>query len=131
MLYTSLNQIKSFNPCAGGWRAINKLTGIESSDQLFELTRCLETNNISDVLWLLGKLKKKEICVQFAQWCANSVKHLRNASDTAYAAYSAANAYAANAAAAATAYSAANAATYSAFIAKQKIELIRLISEAV
>lgn len=60
MLYTSLNQIKSFNPCASGWRAINKLQGVRADEQ-FPMTWCFETNSISDILWLLGKQKRKDI----------------------------------------------------------------------
>ncbi len=80
ILYTSLKEIESFNPCEQGW--INILKGqekTESDDVLFPLIDCLKSNTISDVCWLLGKRKDEiEICVKFAQDCADSVAHLKD-----------------------------------------------------
>jgi hypothetical protein len=88
ILYTSLAEIKSFHPCASGWR--NILIGQGKSvadDVLFPLIDCLNSNPISDVCWLLGKRKNEiDICANFARKCANSVSHLKNKYATAAAA---------------------------------------------
>ena len=79
MLMTSLAEIKSFNPCLSGWKAILKGRGKTQADALyFPLVECVESNSISDVCWLLGKRKvERQILVLFAKECANSVSHLR------------------------------------------------------
>ncbi len=125
ILTTSLNEIVSFAPCNTGWRNIRTarktfynadlLTEEQFAEQ-FPLVDCLNSNPISDVLWLIGKRKKEiQIAVRFAQMCADSVKHLNNenskrisriaiavtlfaANDAANAATNAAAAVAANAA---------------------------------
>jgi hypothetical protein len=86
-LYTSLAEIKSFNPCACGWKDILKGQGKkEADDILFPLVDCLKSNSISDVCWLLGKRKVEiDIAVKFAKKCADSVSHIKNA-EAAYAA---------------------------------------------
>ena len=114
MLMTSLAEIKSFNPCLSGWKAILKGRDKTQADALyFPLVECVESNSISDVCWLLGKRKvERQILVLFAKECANSVSHLKGCN--AYAADAAAAAYAAYAAAAAAAYAADAAAAYAA-----------------
>ena len=86
ILYTSLKEIESFSPCKEGW--INILKGqekTESDDVLFPLIDCLKSNTISDVCWLLGKRKDEiEICVKFAQDCADSVAHLKDIAAARY-----------------------------------------------
>lgn len=99
ILYTSLNEIRSFNPCSEGWKDILRGQGKTEADNiLFPLVDCLESNSISDVCWLLGKRRGEiEIVVKFAKDCADSVAHFKNAaSASAYAraaAYAAASAY--------------------------------------
>ena len=116
MLYTSLNEIASFNPCRLGWIAIlNGQKKTTADDIKFPIADALESNSISDVCWLLGKLEQRDVLVKFARLCADSVAHLKTrraaayAADAAAAAYAAA-AYAAAAADAAAAYAAADAA---------------------
>lgn len=121
-LITSLAEIRSFNPCPDGWKDILSAhphkTGKDMNKQ-FSLIDCVESNSISDVCWLLGKRKVEiSICTQFANACAESVKHLNNkysksaaasasytASYTAASAADAAYAYASAADAAAAAAS--------------------------
>jgi hypothetical protein len=120
ILTTSLAEIRSFNPCADGWRNIlnaRKPACDADYQTQFPLVDCLQSNSVSDVCWLLGKRKKEiQICVKFARMCADSVKHLntaysRKAAYTAAAATdAAAYADAAADAAAAAAYAAADAA---------------------
>ena len=96
-LMTSLDEIKSFNPCSSGWRDILKGQDKTESDSVqFPLIDCLNSNSFGDICWLLGKRNKEKeykIYVKAARMCANSVKHLNNvyasdaASDAAYAAY--------------------------------------------
>lgn len=98
MIYTSLTEIKSFNPCASGWQAILKgQAKTEADSVLFPLTDALDSNSFSDICWLLGKRKSEiQVCVRAARMCADSVKHLKNANAANAASY-AAYAYAANA----------------------------------
>ena len=115
-LYTSLAEIRAFNPCASGWKDIiftHPHSTEEEMNTQFPLVDCLKSNPTSDVCWLLGKRKIEiQICVKFAKLCADSVAHLKNtAANADAAAY--ANA-AANAAANATTYAAAANATYAA-----------------
>ena len=118
ILYTSLNEIRSFDPCSEGWRDILKGQGKTEADEvLFPLIDCLESNSISDVCWLIGKRKiELEICVKFAKDCADSVAHLKNAyaasSASAYASYASASAYASAYASYASAAYAASSASY-------------------
>ena len=109
MLYTSLAEIKSFNPCAGGWR--NILAGqrkVEVDDVLFPLTEALDSNSIADVCWLLGKRKTEiQIAVRFARMCADSVAHINNKYARDAATYAAAVQATTDAAAAAAVYAAA------------------------
>jgi hypothetical protein len=113
-LTTSLAEIKSFRPCTNGWiyilahrNAIAIAAGKSEADwkEKFPLVSCLESNSISDVLWLIGKRKVEvQVAVRFARMCADSVAHLHNkyaikaaadAADAAtYAAYVADAAYA-------------------------------------
>jgi len=59
-LMTSLNEIKSFNPCSSGWKDVLKgQSKTEPDDVQFSLVSCVDSNSISDVLWLLGKRKKR------------------------------------------------------------------------
>ena len=121
ILTTSLAEIRSFIPCASGWRDIltaRKPACAADYNIQFPLVDCLESNSVADVCWLLGKRKKEiQICVQFAQMCADSVKDLNNGYSNAAAAATAA--YAAAAYAAYAAHDAAYAA-YEAAYNKQK-----------
>jgi hypothetical protein len=93
-LMTSLAEIKSFNPCASGWRDILKGQGkTEADDVQFPLADCVESNSISDVCWLIGKRAKEiQVCVRFARLCADSVAQLNAAASYAAASYAAAHA---------------------------------------
>ena len=81
-LMTSLAEIRSFDPCYTGWKAIlsaHPHTCEEDYQKQFPLVDCVESNSISNVCWLIGKRKTEiNICVSFAQACADSVTHLNN-----------------------------------------------------
>jgi hypothetical protein len=118
MLYTSLAEIQSFDPCSEGWRDILRGQGKTCADDVqFPMTDALNSNSIADVLWLIGKRKVEiQIAVRFARMCADSVAHYKNA-DADAAADEAANAAYANDAyadAGAAAYAANYAANYAA-----------------
>jgi hypothetical protein len=115
-LFTSLSEIKLFNPCTSGWKNILQAQGKTCADDVeFPLIDCVEYNGISDTLWLIGKRKIEiQIAVKFAKMCADSVQKYADAvnaaNSAAEAAADAANAanYAANSAAATNAVNAAN-----------------------
>jgi hypothetical protein len=117
ILYTSLAEIKSFNPCPEGWKDILKGQGkTREDDVLFPLVDCLKSNSISDVCWLLGKRKIEiDIAIKFAKKCADSVSHIKNASAYASASASAYAAAYADTAASAYAAAAADTAAYAAY----------------
>ena len=154
MIYTSLDQIAAFRPCPQGWKLISREcenAGIVNSAVEWPISAALKSNSISDVLWLLGNLGRKDICVEFAQFCADSVAHLRNpeyvntaaasaaanATDAANAADASASAviaadaaYAATDAANAASVAAAYAAVFAARV-NQKNKLAELLDAAV
>ena len=135
ILYTSLKEIKAFNPCTSGWRDILKGQGKkEADDILFPLVDCLKSNPIRDVCWLLGKRKTEiDIAIKFAKKCADSVSHIKNVSAdvSAYAAatYAAANAAADAAYAAYAAYAANSSAAYDKQLELNKQFLIECIKD--
>jgi hypothetical protein len=121
ILYTSLDEIKSFNPCSYGWREILRgQNKIQADSTLFPLKDCLKSNTFSDVCWLLGKRKKEiSIAVAAAKKCSESVQKYRNKYAADAAAYAAdatayATAYATDATADAAAYAYATADAYAA-----------------
>lgn len=119
-LMTSLAEIRSFDPCYTGWKAIlsaHPHTCEEDYQKQFPLVDCVESNSISNVCWLIGKRETEiNICVSFAQACADSVTHLNNKYDADAASYAdeAASYAAAAVAAADTASYAASYASYAA-----------------
>lgn len=111
MIYTSLAEIKSYNPCSFGWKKILQGQNKTRADNaLFPLTEALDSNSIPDVCWILGRRGEEiQVLVQFAKMCADSVQKYNNAMSKNDAA--AAASYASYAAAASNAtYAAANAA---------------------
>ena len=117
ILTTSLAEIRSFSPCPFGWKDILTARKPACDDDYniqFPLVDCLESNSIADVCWLIGKRKVEiQICVRFAQMCADSVKHLNSYWSRKVQSYAATAAAAAAAAVTATATATA-AATYAA-----------------
>lgn len=119
MIYTSLDEIKSFNPCSSGWRAILRGQGkTEADGVLFPLVDALNSNSVSDVCWLMGKRKKEiQVCVKFARLCADSVAEINSYWSRKAAAYADKAANAANAAYAYAATDAADAYSANAYAA--------------
>ena len=107
---TTINTIKSFNPCKDGLdRLVSGQFRNLSFEQEFGIEDCLLDNTVGDVLWLIAKqFNDKTIAVEFAQKMANSVAHLKDASYVAVAAASYADAAAAS-------YVAADAASFASY----------------
>ncbi len=130
ILYTSLAEIKSFDPCIEGWRNILEGQGkTKADDVLFPILEAVESNSIADICWLLGKRKVEiQICVKFARMCADSVQKYKN---TAAAAATAANyAYAAAYYANSAAYYTANSATDAAYAAEVAADAADVAADA-
>lgn len=114
-LMTSLAEIRSYNPCAFGWkRILDAKRNLEPTTE-FPLIDCCDSNSFDDVCWLLGKREREiSIIVKAAKMCADSVQQFDTAAIAAtYAATAATYAANANATTDAAAY-AANAAAYAA-----------------
>lgn len=118
-LMTSLNEIKSFNPCDSGWfRILSSRDKITPDGELFPLTEGVDGCSIFDALWLIKKRRTEyQILVIFTRKCADrlAVTHPGSGwADTAYDAADADTAYDAAYAAYDAAYDAAYAAAYAA-----------------
>ena len=78
MYHTTLNKIRSHNPCCEGWEKLLKHLGKKKADdEPVSLKTILESNGIDDALWCLrtvDDIDKEERL--FAVWCARQVQHL-------------------------------------------------------
>ena len=75
---TTLNKIREYKPCSGGWETLLKsLNKTKSDDEDLCLLTILESNGLKDTLWCLkaveGFEREKRL---FAVWCASQVKYL-------------------------------------------------------
>lgn len=80
ILYTSLAEIKSFDPCPKGWKDILRGQGkTHEDDVLFPLIDCLNSNDFFDVCWLLRQRKTEfDILAKTAMKIASSVAYIKN-----------------------------------------------------
>ena len=78
MLVTTLNKIKSHNPCKCGWGALLKHLGkTKSDDDSLSFLTILESNGLDDALWCMKSAPEyKKECRLFAVLCARQVQHL-------------------------------------------------------
>jgi hypothetical protein len=77
-MQTTLNKIRSHDPCGSGWRKLLKHLGkTEADDEPLPLLTVLESNGLDDALWCLRAVdgRDKEIRL-FAVWCARQMQHL-------------------------------------------------------
>ena len=75
---TTLNKIRTHEPCADGWEKLLKHLGKTKADnEPLSIKTILESNGLDDALWCLRAVegKDKEIRL-FAVWCARQVQHL-------------------------------------------------------
>ena len=77
-LHTTLNQIRSHNPCSNGWgKLLQHLRNTQADDELLSFATILESNGFDDTLWCLRTVAgyDREIRL-YAVWCARQVEHL-------------------------------------------------------
>jgi hypothetical protein len=81
MLYTTLNDIKSYHPCKEGWTKLLKHLGkIKADNDKLDFRTILNSNGINDALWCvkaLGKPTRVSVALAYV----NSVKHLITSKD--------------------------------------------------
>ena len=75
-LTTTLNIIKSKQPCSDGWKLLLKSLGkTKPDDEALSLMYILESNGINDAIWALRCFDYKEYCLFLAD-VADSVLHI-------------------------------------------------------
>ena len=75
---TTLNRIRSYEPCADGWeKLLRRLGKTKADDDPLNLLVVLNSNGLDDCLWCFravdGHYKEMRL---FAVWCAQQVRHL-------------------------------------------------------
>lgn len=74
---TTLNRIRSHNPCITGWEKLLKGLGkTEADDEPLALTRILDINGLDDAIWALRAVDDQTQVRRYAVWCARQVQHL-------------------------------------------------------
>ncbi len=80
MIYTSLNKIKSHQPCKEGWKKLLSTLGkTEADDEPLSFIQILDSNGLDDALWCARSAPEyaKEWRL-YAAWCARQVLHLNS-----------------------------------------------------
>ena len=75
---TTLNKIRSCDPCTSGWKSLLRYLGkTEADDEEITLLTVLESNGLDDALWCLraSDASDKEMRI-YAVWCVRQVEHL-------------------------------------------------------
>ena len=75
---TTLNKIRSHDPCTEGWAKLLQTLGKTKPDnEPLSLITIIDSNGIADALWCLRSVDEhnREIRL-FAVWCARQVQHL-------------------------------------------------------
>ena len=75
---TTLNKIRSHNPCLSGWaKLLRHLGKTQADDEPLSLGTILDSNGLEDALWCLRAVDGHEREMRlFAVWCARRVQHL-------------------------------------------------------
>lgn len=78
MYYTSLNQIKSHNPCPKGWKTLLKALGkTTADDEPVSMEFILQSNGLDDAIWALRCLTGADREIRlFAVKCAREVQYI-------------------------------------------------------
>ncbi len=78
MIYTTLNRIREYSPCSGGWaKLLRHLGKTQSDDEPLAFSVILESNGLDDALWCLrAEPQHAKLRRLFAVRCARSVQHL-------------------------------------------------------
>ena len=75
-MLTTLNGIKSYNPCGNGWsKLLKSLDKTKADDEPLSLGYILKSNGIEDAVWALQVLDYKDECL-FRADVAESVLHI-------------------------------------------------------
>jgi hypothetical protein len=78
MIYTTLNKIRAYGPCADGWaKLLRHLGKTQADDEPLALGTILKSNGLDDALWCLRAVDghQREMRL-YAVWCARQVQHL-------------------------------------------------------
>jgi hypothetical protein len=75
--YTTLNKIRAYSPCGGGWgKLLRHLGKTQADDEPLALVTILDSNGLDDALWCLracdGIDREARL---YAVWCARQVQH--------------------------------------------------------
>ena len=75
---TTLNKIREFRPCAGGWEKLLRTLGkTKADDEPVSVIQILDSNGLDDALWCLRAVEGHEREIRlYAVWCARQVQHL-------------------------------------------------------
>lgn len=77
-MLTTLNAIRSHNPCTKGWKKLLANLGkIKADDEPLSILDVLNSNGLDDALWCLRAVEghDREIML-YGVWCARQVQHL-------------------------------------------------------
>jgi hypothetical protein len=76
--YTTLNKIKTNQPCSNGWKKLlRNLKKTKSDDEPLSIITILDSNGIEDAIWCLHTVDSIDRDARlFAVWCARQVQHL-------------------------------------------------------
>ena len=75
---TTLNKIRSHQPCADGWeKLLKKLGKTKADDDPLDLLTILKSNGLDDALWCFRAVDGHDRDMRlFGVWCAQQVQHL-------------------------------------------------------
>jgi hypothetical protein len=78
MLTTTLNAIRSHDPCVEGWgKLLAHLGKTGPDDEPVTLAAILDSNGLDDALWALRCVTGHDRAIRhYAVWCARQVQHL-------------------------------------------------------
>lgn len=76
--YTTLNKIRTNQPCSDGWKKLlRNLKKTKSDDEPLSIITILDSNGIEDAIWCLHTVDGIDRDARlFAVWCARQVQHL-------------------------------------------------------
>ena len=77
-MFTTLNKIRAYAPCASGWETLlTNLGKIRADDEPLAITAILDSNGLIDALWCLRAVDNYDREIRlYAVWCARQVQHL-------------------------------------------------------
>lgn len=75
---TTLNKIRSHEPCADGWaKLLRHLGKTKADDEPLSIVTILDSNGLDDALWCLRAVEGRDREIRlYAVWCARQVQRL-------------------------------------------------------